>query len=168
MIRDYCKGKESDRRYALEKAFRQGFGKVLVVGSYCYEPVVINSTHACDLAASSEESLRKNGWKGEFKVADVRNLPYNDKEFDCVFCCEVLEHLEDSKDIKKAISEISRVGKTWFISVPYQNKIPSPSHKTIFDRRLLSSLLPFTSKIIVKEPFMYASNDIKRLIETCK
>ena len=36
------------------------------------------------------------------------HLPYPDKSFDCVFCCDVLEHVQD---LPKVISEISRVLK---------------------------------------------------------
>ena len=36
------------------------------------------------------------------------HLPYSDNSFDCVFCCDVLEHV---KDLPKVISEISRVLK---------------------------------------------------------
>jgi 2-polyprenyl-6-hydroxyphenyl methylase / 3-demethylubiquinone-9 3-methyltransferase len=35
-------------------------------------------------------------------------LPYTDKSFDAVFCCDVLEHV---KDLPKVVSEISRVLK---------------------------------------------------------
>lgn len=35
-------------------------------------------------------------------------LPYADQSFDCVFCCDVLEHVQD---LPKVISEISRVLK---------------------------------------------------------
>jgi 2-polyprenyl-6-hydroxyphenyl methylase/3-demethylubiquinone-9 3-methyltransferase len=35
-------------------------------------------------------------------------LPYSDSSFDCVFCCDVLEHVSD---LPKVISEISRVLK---------------------------------------------------------
>jgi 2-polyprenyl-6-hydroxyphenyl methylase/3-demethylubiquinone-9 3-methyltransferase len=35
-------------------------------------------------------------------------LPYPDHSFDCVFCCDVLEHV---RDLPKVISEISRVLK---------------------------------------------------------
>lgn len=36
------------------------------------------------------------------------HLPYADNSFDCVFCCDVLEHVQD---LPKVISEISRVLK---------------------------------------------------------
>jgi len=36
------------------------------------------------------------------------NLPYPDQSFDCVFCCDVLEHV---MDLPKTIAEISRVLK---------------------------------------------------------
>jgi len=35
-------------------------------------------------------------------------LPYSDNTFDCVFCCDVLEHV---RDLQKVIAEISRVLK---------------------------------------------------------
>src|SRR6476661_337945 len=35
-------------------------------------------------------------------------LPYPDQSFDCVFCCDVLEHV---RDLPKVIAEISRVLK---------------------------------------------------------
>lgn len=163
LIRDYMKGKESDKRYELEKSFRKGFEKVLVVGSYCYEPVVIEATHACDITPSSLELLRKNNWKGDFRVCDVRNLCYSYKEFDCVFCCEVLEHLNNIEDVKKAISELIRVSKTWFISVPYKKSIPHDTQHIFFDERSLFDLLPDDAYISVRKPFMYATNDKERL-----
>lgn len=53
------------------------------------------------------------------KVADVRNLPFKNKQFDAVLCAEVLEHIP-LKDLPKALSELSRVSKKYIIvSVPY-------------------------------------------------
>jgi 2-polyprenyl-3-methyl-5-hydroxy-6-metoxy-1,4-benzoquinol methylase len=49
-------------------------------------------------------------------AASVYELPFQDKLFDLVICCEVLEHL---KDPEAALAEIDRVGSEWFIfSVP--------------------------------------------------
>lgn len=158
LIRDYMKGKDSDKRYKLEKSFSKPFKKVLVTGCYCYEPVFLNASHCCDITGSTFDLLKKNNYKGEFRVADVTGLPYADKEFDCVFCCEVLEHLENLHAIKTAISEIMRVGKVWFISVPFENLIPHDSQKTIFDENMLKDLLPENSYIFVRKPFLYATN----------
>ena len=41
-------------------------------------------------------------------VADAKNLPFQDDEFDSVICSEVLEHIHDYKSV---LSEISRVLK---------------------------------------------------------
>src|SRR5579862_6054962 len=53
-------------------------------------------------AALSGLSIKYDNGTGE-------ELPYGDKSFDCVFCCDVLEHV---RDLPKVISEISRVIKT--------------------------------------------------------
>ena len=41
--------------------------------------------------------------------ADICNLPFEEKQFDVVFCNHVLEHIEDDK---KAMSELYRITKT--------------------------------------------------------
>lgn len=63
----------------------------------------------------AEESIQaaKNHAKMEglnitYEKGTGENLPYPDKSFDCVFCCDVLEHV---RDLPKVISEISRVLK---------------------------------------------------------
>ena len=50
-------------------------------------------------------------------VANVLDLPFKDKEFDVVLCCEVLEHLP-FENFRKALREIGRVGKVAVISLP--------------------------------------------------
>lgn len=52
-------------------------------------------------------------------LADVRNLPFRDNEFDFVCAFEILEHLP-WEDIPKAMQELSRVtSKYAVISIPY-------------------------------------------------
>jgi len=51
---------------------------------------------------------RANGLDLKYELGSGEQLPYADKSFDCVFCCDVLEHV---KDLPKVISEISRVLK---------------------------------------------------------
>ncbi len=56
------------------------------------------------------ESIRRIGMKNIFqKQGDVRDIPYPDNSFDCVFCISVLEHVEDGHT--KAIREMLRVLK---------------------------------------------------------
>lgn len=52
------------------------------------------------------------------KVADIRNLPFSDKEFDLSVAFEVLEHIPFS-DFKTGINELARVSKKYvIISLP--------------------------------------------------
>ena len=63
----------------------------------------------------SEESLhtasnhaKANGLDIRYDKGSGENLPYSDASFDYVFCCDVLEHVQD---LPKVISEIARVLK---------------------------------------------------------
>jgi len=54
-------------------------------------------------------------------VADIRKLPFKDKEFDLVYACQVLEHLP-WKESKKALLELKRVSKKYIlISLPFHS-----------------------------------------------
>ena len=63
----------------------------------------------------SEQSLRTAINHANISNLDIKydrgtgeQIPYSDNSFDCVFCCDVLEHVSD---LAKVISEISRVLK---------------------------------------------------------
>jgi len=63
----------------------------------------------------SEESLhtavnhaKDSGLDIQYDKGTGEQLPYGDQSFDCVFCCDVLEHVQD---LPKVIAEISRVLK---------------------------------------------------------
>jgi 2-polyprenyl-6-hydroxyphenyl methylase/3-demethylubiquinone-9 3-methyltransferase len=63
----------------------------------------------------AEESIRTAAGHAKAMGLDItydqgygEHLPYPDASFDCVFCCDVLEHVSD---LPKVISEISRVLK---------------------------------------------------------
>lgn len=51
---------------------------------------------------------RLSGLTIKYEKGFSENLPYPDQSFDCVVCCDVLEHV---MDLPKTISEISRVLK---------------------------------------------------------
>ncbi|MFH1448220.1 MAG: class I SAM-dependent methyltransferase [Candidatus Micrarchaeota archaeon] len=60
-----------------------------------------------------------------FVKADICNMPFKDKVFDYVIAIHILEHIPN---IKKAISEITRVGKRGYIIVPSElNEYLHPS-----------------------------------------
>ncbi len=47
--------------------------------------------------------------------ADICNLPFRDKSIDYIYCNHVLEHVPD---VRKALSELQRVGRRGYIEVP--------------------------------------------------
>src|SRR5579872_937201 len=69
--------------------------------------------------------------KQTFLQADGENLPFKDKEFDYVICCQVLEHVENPV---KFLSEQFRVAKRGYIETPSllgEYLFPRESHKWI-------------------------------------
>lgn len=56
------------------------------------------------------------GDDGTFRTGSVYKLPFSDRAFDTVICCEVLEHIDDPA---AAIKELKRVARNYVvISVP--------------------------------------------------
>ncbi|MEO8763497.1 MAG: class I SAM-dependent methyltransferase [Ginsengibacter sp.] len=55
--------------------------------------------------------------------ASIVSVPFADKEFDCVYALEVLEHL-NPEEFKKALEEMVRLSKKYIIvSVPYNEDL---------------------------------------------
>jgi SAM-dependent methyltransferase len=60
---------------------------------------------------------------GSHIVGDIFDLPLEEKSTDLVLCCDVLEHLEESK-INRAISELVRISKKYlYIQVPHEENL---------------------------------------------
>lgn len=73
------------------------------------------------LVATSIEDvshLTKNHKKIFFVQTEKLFLPFADKTFDIVFCAAVLEHVGCTEKQKRFISELLRVGKTFFLLTP--------------------------------------------------
>jgi SAM-dependent methyltransferase len=63
---------------------------------------------------------REQGRLGTYVQGDVTNLPFPDKAFDCTYCFDVLEHVND----ELAIKELARVtSRRLIISVPRKDEI---------------------------------------------
>lgn len=65
----------------------------------------------------------------EFVNASGESLPFEDKSFDYVICCHVLEHVDDPI---KFINELVRVGKKGYIEIPSlvgEFLVPKEAHK---------------------------------------
>jgi len=69
--------------------------------------------------------------KQRFVEADGEKLPFEDKEFDYVICCHVVEHVENPA---KFLDELGRVGKMGYLECPSllgEFLIPKASHKWV-------------------------------------
>lgn len=65
---------------------------------------------------SQEAVKRTKEWaeienlKFDYKVGDMLELPYNNNQFDCIYCRNVISHT-DTEGMKKVIKELNRVMK---------------------------------------------------------
>jgi SAM-dependent methyltransferase len=112
MHTDYVTFKQrSDRsRYIADRFSRYVKGKVLDVG--CDEAVLKELVHDIEYTGvdiGGTPDIRIN-------LEEVDQLPFDDKQFDCVVCSDVLEHLENLHHI---FSELVRVSNKYvIISLP--------------------------------------------------
>ncbi len=66
----------------------------------------------------SVELSRMRNPRGEFLVADIYSMPFEDDSFDVVGCFEVLEHLHEAP---RALAELARVAGGYVVlSVPHE------------------------------------------------
>ena len=163
--------KRQIERYAIIKNFCRSPENVACsiasLGCGPFEPIRINATHACDDSQLAGDFLKANGWKGDFIVADVCNLPYSRHQFDIAICSEVIEHLPTEAAVTSAIIEVSRVAKSWLITTPFGYS-PDPEHHFHFTdtqlKKILKAALPANNlQIFIKGFFFYITNDEQRL-----
>jgi hypothetical protein len=89
-----------------------GMGRILKELSPQYKAVGI------DYAFSSVRQVSRGGVQGSSS-----QLPFSDRSFDLVLCCEVLEHL-DHQLFVATIAELMRVTRQYvLISVPYKENL---------------------------------------------
>ncbi|MEM2240134.1 MAG: class I SAM-dependent methyltransferase [Candidatus Bathyarchaeia archaeon] len=101
----------------------------------------------------------------DFIQASITNLPFRERVFDAITCCEVLEHLPNPI-IKEGIKEIDRALSAkgiLLVSVPYREQImytrciycgkltPLWGHLQSFDENKVSSLLPKNYRLVEKK-----------------
>lgn len=62
---------------------------------------------------------RQKGRQGTYIQADIGQLPFSDKNFDCTYCFDVLEHVDD----QAALKELARVtSKRIIFTVPQKDE----------------------------------------------
>lgn len=115
LIRKFLKNiREFSKQVSGNKLLEVGSGEGFVL-SAILEKQNFQAT-ALDPNESALMLLKQRLPQVETRNGYVEKLPFDDNSFDIVVCCEVLEHLEDPK---KALQELKRVGKEYFIlSVP--------------------------------------------------
>ena len=113
---------QKERCQILRNFLKNENGNILVVGCGSWQEMSIINDEAkatgIDISKVAVEKVKKQFPQFSLKVADATDLPFEDKEFDCVVCSEVIEHIENRD---KAFSEINRVlkkGGTFVITTP--------------------------------------------------
>ena len=113
---------QKERCRVLKNLLKNESGNILVVGCGSQNEMSIVNDEAkatgIDISEVAIKKARKQFPQFNFMVADATKLPFDDKEFDCVVCSEVIEHIENRG---KALSEIKRVlkdGGTFIITTP--------------------------------------------------
>lgn len=103
------------------------------IGSACHRTLLDHSRFAVEGAV-------ERGWAEEGIVADcTRPLPFDDHSFDAVFCCEVLEHVEDPQGL---VSELLRVTRGFLgVTTPYRNTVDDRQHVWAFDEEDIRAMV---------------------------
>jgi len=102
-----------------------------------------------------------------FLVADGQNMPFENNQFDIIFCLETLEHVSDPAkvlfEIKRCLVKNGRVVISmdsgnllfriiWFFWIRFgKGKVWSGSHLTHFNKRLLEKMILENGFLIERE-----------------
>lgn len=122
-----------------------------------------------DISPLGIRKLRSK-FKGKFKIADLREIPYPENVFDAVFALEVLEHIPPT-DTFLALKELMRVltpGGILIVSVPTNEAIndfsKNPSgHLRIYTPKLIKAELKLAGFEFIDWKKLYAFNKWYRL-----
>lgn len=116
---------------------------VLEVGSGhrpCYRADVLCDKHLTDKERGGPLKMDR-----PIFLSDCHNLPFKDKAFDYIICCQVLEHVQDPM---RCCEELSRVGKKGYIETPsilWEKLHPTRAYHRWFIL-LINNTLVFLSK----------------------
>lgn len=88
----------------------------LEIGCGTYPKIDLKTGHFIDISEVSLKSLSK--FSDRCIVADLTSLPFKDSSFDCVFCFDVLEHIENDLLAVKQIVSMLKPGGLFVLSVP--------------------------------------------------
>lgn len=112
---------------------------------------IAKDARGIDLSEGMLATSRKKGLN--VQQSDATSLPFKDEEFDLVYSCKVLAHVQD---IKKALSEITRVTKSGgYMLLEFYNP---HSLKTLINSKILKSR---ESAVYVK---FHDLKDVKKIL----
>lgn len=140
-------------------------GKILDIG--CNDGLGIQTLEALGYFGVEGVDVAKNKValaisKGlKVKRGYVEELPYKDKEIDTIFCSHTLEH---AKDLKKAVSEIQRVGKRLILIVPIEAETHNPAHTSPF-KSSEEVLSLFKGKVLYSEDLSRYEKEFAMIID---
>lgn len=77
-----------------------------------------NNLSAVNLSSEHISMIKQYYPEIEATVGDACKSPWPDKYFDVIYSNTVIEHVGDFTKQKKMASEITRVGKRWFVTTP--------------------------------------------------
>jgi len=108
---------DSGRMRALIKYVKNG-DKVLDVGCGLFgscEFIALKTTLKCELHCIDFSRVARDIVVGrcpsiQFKVGRIEKMDYPDDSFDCVFCGEVIEHMEDPAGLVKELIRVCKPG----------------------------------------------------------
>ena len=113
----YWKNPSPECYYCLYRWASQGKKDVLDLGCGVGRHSMLcgrNGFNVCCIDISEEavkqtrEWAESEGLKFDYKIGDMLKLPYEDNQFDCIYCLNVISHT-DTEGVKKAIKELERI-----------------------------------------------------------
>jgi 2-polyprenyl-3-methyl-5-hydroxy-6-metoxy-1,4-benzoquinol methylase len=112
-------------RHGLRTSMLVGCGGAVNANDRIVEAAVADCTHvqvACDVKAPESSTTP---WP--FRLADGRDLPFEDQATDFILANAVIEHVGDADEQARFVQEQTRVARAWAITTP-NRWFPVESH----------------------------------------
>jgi ubiquinone/menaquinone biosynthesis C-methylase UbiE len=97
--------------------------------------------YGVDFSGVAIEKARKLNEGHFFEVADVAATGFSDKEFDYVISSEMLEHLEEPKELIKEAARVLKPYGVFILTTPFEDHIPSIEHLWEFNYSDIENML---------------------------
>lgn len=95
-----------------------------------------------DFSYAAIRRCREKYPAAEWGVADVYAQPFDDKHFDVVTSCEVLEHIEEPARLAREMMRLVKDDGAIILSTPFKNRIQSKEHVWEFVEQDIRDLFP--------------------------